>query len=99
MKRSSGGSGRPQKPLREKFECPHCGADVMIGAKVCRECGSDAGTGWQREDQIDYAKVDIPDGHGGEFDSNAVVAKPRPWWWVAIAIVLAVLMLVLAVWR
>jgi hypothetical protein len=99
MKRSSGGGGRPQKPRREMFECPHCGADVMIGAKVCRECGSDAGTGWQSEDDIDYAKVDIPDGYGGDDDSTAIESKPRPWWWIAIALLLALCLLLLALRR
>jgi len=32
------------------FECPHCGAMVPVRAKACRECGSDAGTGWQDGD-------------------------------------------------
>jgi hypothetical protein len=31
---------------REYFHCPHCGASVPVGAKVCRECGSDEETGW-----------------------------------------------------
>jgi hypothetical protein len=35
---------RRRKP--ETFECPHCGADVRVGAAACRECGSDAETGW-----------------------------------------------------
>jgi hypothetical protein len=71
----------------------------MVGAKVCRECGSDAGTGWQREDDIDYAKVDIPDGYGGDVDSNAIASKPRPWWWIAIAVLLAALLLLVTLRR
>ncbi|MFY9341331.1 MAG: hypothetical protein WAT39_02495 [Planctomycetota bacterium] len=54
---------RRQKPAREKFECPHCGADVFVGSPVCRECGSDAGTGWQDQEQIDYMSEVLPDGY------------------------------------
>ena len=49
---------------REYFECPNCGADVRVGAKVCRECGSDASTGWQSSEEIDYQSIEIPDGYG-----------------------------------
>lgn len=27
-------------------ECPHCGAALKPRARFCRECGSDASTGW-----------------------------------------------------
>lgn len=72
-------SRRP-KPRREIFECPHCGADVALGSKVCRECGSDADTGWQESEQIDYASVDIPDGYGpADHGSGTVSDRPRLW--------------------
>ncbi|MEM7309873.1 MAG: zinc ribbon domain-containing protein [Planctomycetota bacterium] len=29
--------------------CPHCGADLRASATFCRECGSDARTGWSDE--------------------------------------------------
>ncbi|MEC7726130.1 MAG: hypothetical protein VYD05_11485, partial [Planctomycetota bacterium] len=32
--------------------------------KVCRECGSDASTGWKSSDEIDYQSIEIPDGYG-----------------------------------
>lgn len=28
------------------FACPHCGEPVAKGSPACRECGSDAQTGW-----------------------------------------------------
>jgi hypothetical protein len=46
------------------FECPNCGADVPVGKKGCRECGSDASTGWMDSEEIDYQSIDIPDGYG-----------------------------------
>jgi len=49
-----------------EFECPNCGAMVASGAKACRECGSDARTGWQDGEELDYQSVDIPDGWGEE---------------------------------
>ena len=60
--------GLPRRPRREKFECPHCGADVDMGAKSCRECGSDASTGWQDEDELDAASVDLPQGYARDED-------------------------------
>ncbi|MCA8952119.1 MAG: hypothetical protein KDE27_21595 [Planctomycetes bacterium] len=55
---------------RGRFSCPHCDAEVPIGAKVCRECGSDAETGWQDEEEIAYRSLDIPDGWGPEQESG-----------------------------
>lgn len=49
---------------RKTFECPNCGADVPVGKKGCRECGSDASTGWMESEEIDYQSIDIPDGYG-----------------------------------
>ena len=46
------------KPRRELFACPNCGADVDVGAAACRECGSDASTGWLDEATIQRAQVD-----------------------------------------
>lgn len=59
------------KAPRETFECPNCGADVYVGAKVCRECGSDASTGWRSSEEVDYQSIDIPDGYGPDDDDDA----------------------------
>ena len=76
------------------FECPHCGADVVIGAKVCKMCGSDAETGWQSEAEIDYQSVDIPEGWGPGDERPA--AGQKRWWVAAVAILVAVLLLMAA---
>lgn len=41
------------------FECPQCGAMVRGGRTSCRECGSDARTGWKSAEEIDYQSVDV----------------------------------------
>lgn len=66
---------KPKKP-QKTFECPNCGAEVAANARACRECGSDASTGWKDADEIDYQSVEIPDGYGGEFDAK----PPRAAW-------------------
>lgn len=78
------------KPPREIFECPHCGADVPIGSAACKECGSDASTGWQSEEEIQYQSLDIPTGWGPEHESK----RDGTSWWiqvVAIGVVVAML--------
>lgn len=84
-------SRRP-KPRREVFPCPNCGADVAAGAKVCRECGSDASTGWKDQDEIDYAQVDLPDGYRDSArDSEELPPAGTPAWvrWTALVVVAA----------
>jgi RNA polymerase subunit RPABC4/transcription elongation factor Spt4 len=62
-------------PASGSFECPHCGARVRRGARVCRECGSDAGTGWA-EGAVE-AGIDRPTGYGEEedFDYETFLAE------------------------
>ncbi len=38
--------------------CPHCGATLMRRAAFCRECGSDAATGWNADAEL--GGVDLP---------------------------------------
>lgn len=72
---------------RDWFVCPHCGADVLRGAKACKECGSDAETGWAPEAKKWDAEIE-GDGYGGDdFDYNEFVdrefpehAEKRPPW-------------------
>ncbi len=47
--------------MKESPPCPHCGAPVPARAKSCRECGSDAGTGWAPEERIGSESVDLPE--------------------------------------
>lgn len=41
------------------FECPQCGAVVRGGRTSCRECGSDARTGWNTAEEVDYQAVEL----------------------------------------
>ncbi len=85
---------RRRAPRREWFACPHCGADVAIGAKVCRECGSDAATGWLDGEEIDYASVELPDEDGAP-------ARPQRHrgLYVLVALLVAFALLATALWR
>jgi hypothetical protein len=44
---------RDNAAMSDYFICPHCGADVDVGAVVCPECGSDDETGWSEETVYD----------------------------------------------
>jgi uncharacterized membrane protein YvbJ len=80
------------------FECPNCGADVAVGAKACRECGSDATTGWQDQAEVDYQSVDLPTGYSDDAGHPGASTTPRYRLWVAIvAIVTALAMLAFTV--
>ena len=57
---------KKRRKTRGYFACPHCGADVPIGDPACRECGSDAETGWSEE--ADKWEADIPTGYGPDED-------------------------------
>jgi ribosomal protein L40E len=92
-------ANRAKRPRREIFACPHCGADVPIGSRSCRECGSDASTGWQDQEDIDYAAVDLPDGYRDERAGDALGPPRRRWWWVAVALVLVVAFAVMVIAR
>ncbi len=41
------------------FTCPVCGVEVRAGAPSCRECGSDAQTGWSDATELD--DLDLPE--------------------------------------
>ena len=86
-----------KKPRRELFECTHCGADVAVGSKVCRECGSDASTGWQSSEEVDYQSLDLPDGYASDamHPGGPVSTKPKTWIVVTALVLVAVLV---AVW-
>ena len=86
---------KPPRPRREIFECTHCGADVAVGSLVCRECGSDASTGWQSSEEIDYQSLDLPDGYatGDDHPGGAVSSRTKPW----VVITALVLVIVLVV--
>ncbi len=78
---------------QDGFECPHCGADVAVGARVCRECGCDASTGWQSADEIDFQSLELPDGHAQDpaHPGGPVVARVPAWVVVTALVLVAVL--------
>lgn len=39
--------------------CPHCGAEIPDKATSCKECGSDAQTGWS--EGAEHADLEMPD--------------------------------------
>ena len=73
------------------FECPHCGAQVREGRLACPECGSDADTGWQSSEEIDYQSVELPE--------DTPTAPGRPSHWVKLVGLLIVLAFVLWILR
>lgn len=78
---------------RPAEECPHCGAVFAAGRLACPECGSDAATGWQNADEIDYQAVELPDG------GAATSHRPRrATFWVLLVMVAAFAAAVIA-WR
>ena len=91
---------KPRKPRRELLACPHCGADVAVGAKVCRECGSDATAGWQTEEEVDYQSLDLPEGYSQDPEHpGALLSSKRSPWLVVVAIVAALALLAFTVLR
>jgi hypothetical protein len=81
--------------LRE--ECPHCGAELPAGARVCPECGSDETTGWS-EAASDQA-LGLPDDSFDydEFTRREFGPKTPPpsrfrwFWWIVAVLLLAAL--------
>lgn len=61
--------------MAASFPCPHCGADVPPRAPSCRECGSDAATGWS--DEAESAGVDLPE-EMTDADYAAFLARELP---------------------
>jgi len=89
---------RKPKAQPRTFACPHCGAEVRQGARVCRECGSDADTGWQGDEEIDYQSLDLPQGWSEDpAHPAAPLSKRRGLWVPVVAVVLAGLLLLAAI--
>ena len=58
----------------EFFPCPHCGADVSVSAKFCRDCGADEESGWSDQVDGDYGDDDS----GDDFDYDEFVRREFP---------------------
>ena len=50
--------------------CPHCGEPPPRDAIACRECGSDAETGWLDGREQDYLSVELPEVGGEVIDTT-----------------------------
>ncbi len=59
------------------FPCPHCGADVPVGATFCRECGASEGAGWGEEE---WSEDDFSGGYSAEddFDYDEYLRREFP---------------------
>ena len=69
---------RKQNDESEYFDCPHCGARVAVGAVACRECGSDAETGWAPEASTYETDVDAGYDEDEEFDYDDFLRREFP---------------------
>jgi hypothetical protein len=81
---NAGVSGR----TRGTEECPNCGAIFRRGRLACPECGSDAQTGWQDAEEIDYQSIELPD-----CDPPAAAPPARRRWLALIAALVAAALL------
>jgi len=79
------------------FDCPHCGEPVRVGARGCRECGSDIETGWQNEEEIDYQSLDLPQGYSRDAEHPGAAAGSRGSS-IGYVVVTLVLVAALALW-
>jgi hypothetical protein len=96
---------RPRTPPPRESSCSHCGARLPAGARSCRECGSDAETGWKDEEELFLASVDLPEfdeedyrAAMGEIEGRGSGAARRPRWvlwvtWILLAALALVFLL------
>lgn len=90
----------------EFFVCPHCGADVPVGAPSCKECGSDAETGWSEGADVWDAGIDAGYGEEEDFDYDEFVEREFPgsrkrasgeelarWGWRTLVVLVALALL------
>lgn len=68
------------------FECPHCGEDVLAGAKVCRACGASDESGWNEDDFGDDTDDEYEDaiyeqrGNAPVYDRDGGSASTARFW-------------------
>jgi len=63
------------------FVCPHCGAEVKVGAVFCRACGASNDSGWGDRESGDAADTwdeDTWDDDDDDFDYGEYVAREFP---------------------
>ena len=85
------------------FPCPHCGEPVKVGRSCCRECGSDARTGWSEGAEIGGLDLPAPmaDAEYEEFLAREFPAKagkragkPGLAWKIAVVLLAFLFLLV-----
>jgi hypothetical protein len=70
------------------FDCPVCGAEVPGGSKSCPECGACEKSGWSEDQYLDG--IDLPE------DVETSASSPGYGkWWVFVALLLLLAMIVL----
>jgi hypothetical protein len=69
---------------------------VRLGRRACPECGSDAATGWQSSEEIDYRSVEVPEGYGPTTDETR---RRRRWPLFVVALLALALLLFLLRFR
>ncbi|MBL8898901.1 MAG: hypothetical protein JNM84_14775 [Planctomycetes bacterium] len=97
-------SARRKRPAARaaSTECAHCGALVPPRARACRECGSDAETGWRDEEELFLESIELPEfdeadyrAAMGEITGRGENSSRRPRWviWVAWILLAALVLL------
>jgi len=81
--------------MPDYFICPHCEAQVPLGAAACPECGSDEKTGWS-ENTV-YDGLDLYDDEDDLHTGTSITS--RRWAKYAMAGVAAVTLLAYSAWR
>ena len=83
-----------RKPIVATFTCPVCGSDVRVDASSCKECGSDAQTGWS-EDSL-YDDLDLPiagdEAWAEESSFRERAARKDTWRWLLFALLVLALL-------
>lgn len=81
---------------RVYFECPHCGEDVLAGAKVCRACGASDESGWNEDDfgdnYDDEYKDAIYNAPSGSTTDRATAVR----FWVRLVILVIIVSFILS---
>ena|SRR5438067_1151215 len=69
--------GRNRRKDQDFFICPCCGAEVAVGAPVCRECGASDEFGW---DEGYWGDDELPAGYSSDddFDYDEFVGEEFP---------------------
>ena len=78
-------------------ECPHCGATYRRGRLACPECGSDAETGWQDQEELDYQSVDLPEAWLPE-PGSPTPSWSRTRWQLAVVLGLLTAAIIALLW-